>query len=165
MPDAARVFSCLPKATLLELPQKLGFKGWPVLNKGEIVERLAGDESIPLKSTVVDEFETVWAIEDRYPVSEGHHLVIPKRHTPDWFSMTQHEHDHTGSLVRIIRNRLQDSDKSITGFNIGVNCGVSAGQTIFHAHVHLIPMRDGDTPDPSGGVRGVIPARMHYDSK
>lgn len=50
MPDAARVFSCLPKATLLELPQKLGFKGWPVLNKGEIVERLAGDESIPLES-------------------------------------------------------------------------------------------------------------------
>lgn len=118
-----------------------------------------------ISARVVDEFETVWAIEDRYPVSEGHHLIIPKRHTPDWFSMTQHEHDHTGSLVRIIRNRLQDSDKSITGFNIGVNCGVSAGQTIFHAHVHLIPRRDGDTPDPSGGVRGVIPARMHYDSK
>jgi ATP adenylyltransferase len=110
----------------------------------------------------VDEYETVWAIEDGYPVSSGHHLIIPKRHTPDWFSMTQHERDHAGSLIRIVKNRLRDSDRTITGFNIGMNCGASAGQTIFHAHIHLIPRRDGDTPDPTGGVRGVIPDKMNY---
>jgi ATP adenylyltransferase len=65
-------------------------------------------------------------------------------------------------LIRILKNRLNQSDPSITGFNIGINCGQSAGQTIFHAHIHLIPRRNGDTPNPVGGVRGVIPDKMCY---
>jgi len=66
------------------------------------------------------------------------------------------------SLIRILRNQLAESDDTITGFNIGMNCGESAGQSIFHAHIHLIPRRDGDIPNPMGGVRGVIPGKMGY---
>ncbi|NIO19566.1 MAG: HIT domain-containing protein, partial [Candidatus Aenigmarchaeota archaeon] len=65
-------------------------------------------------------------------------------------------------LLRILKNRILRKDQSVTGFNIGSNGGASAGQTIFHAHIHLIPRRDGDTPDPRGGVRGVIPEKMGY---
>jgi ATP adenylyltransferase len=115
-----------------------------------------------IKSRIVEEYETVWAIMDKYPVTEGHHLIIPKRHTQDWFSMTSRERNDTELLLRIIKNRLADTDRTITGFNIGINCGASAGQTIFHAHTHLIPRRVGDTLNPRGGVRGVIPDKMSY---
>jgi diadenosine tetraphosphate (Ap4A) HIT family hydrolase len=76
--------------------------------------------------------------------------------------MTDQERRDAESLIRILKKRLSESDESITGFNVGMNCGESAGQTIFHAHIHLIPRRDGDTPDPTGGVRGVIPDKMSY---
>ena len=84
-------------------------------------------------------------------------LIIPKRHTADWFSMTEAECRDAEQLLRRLKKKLHASDPTITGFNIGMNCGTSAGQTIFHAHIHLIPRRDGDTPNPTGGVRGVIP--------
>jgi ATP adenylyltransferase len=113
-------------------------------------------------SRVVEEYATVWAIRDGYPVSNGHHLILPKRHTADWFSMTETERRDADTLIRMLKNRLAESDRTITGFNMGVNSGESAGQTIFHAHIHLIPRRDGDTPKPRGGVRGVIPDRMGY---
>ena len=102
------------------------------------------------------------AFEDGYPVSEGHLLIVPKRHAPDWFLMTEPERREADDLIRVLKNRLSGADNSITGFNIGMNCGASAGQTIFHAHIHLIPRRDGDTPNPTGGVRGVIPDKMCY---
>jgi ATP adenylyltransferase len=113
-------------------------------------------------SRVVEEYETVWAIKDGYPVSDGHHLILPKRHTPDWFSMTENERRDADALIRILKTRLSETDRTITGFNMGVNSGESAGQTIFHAHIHLIPRRDGDTSHPRGGVRGVIPNKMSY---
>jgi len=100
--------------------------------------------------------------EDGFPVSEGHLLIVPKRHAPDWFLMTERERREADDLIRVLKNRLSDTDNTITGFNIGMNCGSSAGQTIFHAHIHLIPRRDGDTPNPTGGVRGVIPDKMCY---
>lgn len=115
-----------------------------------------------IKDRIIDELGTVWAFRDRYPVTEGHHLIVPKRHTEDWFTMSEKERHDTESLIRILKKRLTESDKTITGFNIGVNCGESAGQTIFHAHIHLIPRRYGDTPNPMGGVRGVIPDKMGY---
>lgn len=115
-----------------------------------------------VKEGIVDEFGTVWAITDQNPVSEGHHLVVTKRHTVDWFSMTDKERQDADKLIKILKRKLETDDASITGFNVGINCGESAGQTIFHAHIHLIPRRDGDTPDPMGGVRGVIPDRMSY---
>lgn len=115
-----------------------------------------------MKRRITDEYRTVWAMEDRYPVSPGHHLIMPKRHVQDWFAMTPTECRDAEHLLRTLKEKLERSDPTITGFNIGVNCGHSAGQTIFHAHIHLIPRRDGDTPNPTGGVRGVIPDKMCY---
>ncbi|MHC1789006.1 HIT domain-containing protein [Solidesulfovibrio sp.] len=114
------------------------------------------------RSRVVEEFDSVFAIPDGYPVSAGHQLVITKRHTPDWFAMTQAERNDADSLLRILKNRLAEDDNTITGFNIGMNSGASAGQTVFHVHIHLIPRREGDTENPRGGVRGVIPGKMGY---
>jgi diadenosine tetraphosphate (Ap4A) HIT family hydrolase len=115
-----------------------------------------------IKDRIVEEWNLVLAFKDRHPVSDGHLLIVPKRHAPDWFSMSEKERREADALIRALRNRLLESDKSITGFNIGTNCGASAGQTIFHAHIHLIPRRDGDTQNPTGGVRGVIPDKMCY---
>ena len=68
--------------------------------------------------------------------------------------MTERERREADDLIRVLKNRLSKSDRMITGFNVGMNCGASAGKTIFHAHIHLIPRRDGDTPNPTGGVLG-----------
>jgi diadenosine tetraphosphate (Ap4A) HIT family hydrolase len=76
--------------------------------------------------------------------------------------MTTKEKQDAENLVRVHQKKISDNDSSVTGFNVGMNCGESAGQTIFHAHIHLIPRRDGDTLAPRGGVRGVIPDKMSY---
>jgi len=111
---------------------------------------------------IVEENRTVIAILDKYPVTRYHTLILPKRHTPDFFTMTSRERKDTEALVLLMKKRILEKDPSVTGFNIGINCGQSAGQTIMHAHMHLIPRRDGDTPFPRGGVRGVIPDKMSY---
>ena len=97
-----------------------------------------------------------------HPVAPGHHLVIPKRHTADYFSMTEDERRDATDLLRVLRKKILDDDTSVVGFNVGMNCGEATGQTVMHAHVDLIPRRKGDTPQPRGGVRGMIPARMSY---
>ena len=114
------------------------------------------------RNRFIKEFNTVAAFEDSSPVSKGHILIIPKRHCPDYFHMTDEELSDANALIRVLKNTLSDRDETITGFNIGMNIGRSAGQTIFHSHIHLIPRRDGDTPSPMGGVRGVIPDKMSY---
>lgn len=108
------------------------------------------------------ENDHAFAKTDKYPVTEGHTLFIPKRHFTDYFDITRVEQDAIYDLIRIRRKRLLDNDSAIEGFNVGVNSGKVAGQTIFHCHVHLIPRRKGDMADPSGGVRGVIPSKMKY---
>ena len=105
---------------------------------------------------------SVFAMKDNYPVTEGHHLIIPFRHSENYFSMTTIERDDATKLIRVVKNKLESSDSTITGFNIGMNSGESAGQTVMHSHIHLIPRRKGDTPKPRGGVRGVIPNKMDY---
>jgi len=80
----------------------------------------------------------------------------------DYFSMDETEKRDIGALIMKLKNHITENDQSVTGFNIGTNIGESAGQTIFHAHIHLIPRRNGDTPHPRGGVRGVIPEKMSY---
>ena len=114
------------------------------------------------KLKIVGENNSVFAIKDNYPVTKGHHLIIPFRHTEDYFSMTKIERDDATELIRVLKNKLEESDQNITGFNIGMNSGESAGQTIMHSHIHLIPRREGDTPKPRGGVRGVVPDKMDY---
>jgi diadenosine tetraphosphate (Ap4A) HIT family hydrolase len=89
-------------------------------------------------------------------------LVIPKRHEPSWFELTQGEIAQCNILVKDLRTKIQDEDSTVLGFNIGVNAGRIAGQTIMHCHVHLIPRRSDDVGDPMGGVRGVVPARQKY---
>jgi len=115
-----------------------------------------------IRERIVAERGTVFAVPDRFSVTEGHLLILPFRHTPDWFSLTEEERRDADALIFFLRDKIRGEDPTVTGFNIGMNCGASAGQTIFHAHIHLIPRRDGDTDDPRGGVRGVIPHKRKY---
>ena len=115
-----------------------------------------------IKDRVVAEQNSVVAIQDNYPVADGHLLIVPKRHIEDYFSLNETEKRDTDVLIMKLKDRITENDHSVTGFNIGTNVGESAGQTIFHAHIHLIPRRNNDTPHPRGGVRGVIPEKMSY---
>ncbi len=113
-------------------------------------------------SKAVEAHGTVFAIQDVHPVTAGHHLVLPRRHATDYFAMTGRERQDAEDLLRLLRNRLAETDRTIQGFNVGMNCGTVAGQTVPHAHIHLIPRRQGDTSQPRGGVRHVIPERGSY---
>ena len=115
-----------------------------------------------IKDRVVAERKSVVAIRDSYPVTDGHLLIVPKRHMTDYFSMDEAEKMDIDALIMILKDHIMEKDQTVSGFNIGTNIGESAGQTIFHAHIHLIPRRSGDTPNPRGGVRGVIPEKMSY---
>jgi len=111
---------------------------------------------------IVAENELCYAIRDGFPVTSSHSLIIPKRHVSDYFDLYKPEINAIHDLTHSIRKQLLESDPTITGFNVGLNAGESAGQTIFHCHVHLIPRRDGDMKNPKGGVRGVIPQKQSY---
>jgi diadenosine tetraphosphate (Ap4A) HIT family hydrolase len=106
--------------------------------------------------------DLVAVIPDDNPVTEGHHLIVPVRHVPDFFDMTDQEVRAAYVVLHDLRGRLRAGDPEIAGFNVGTNSGAAAGQTVFHAHIHLIPRRVGDTPNPRGGVRGAVPAKMSY---
>jgi diadenosine tetraphosphate (Ap4A) HIT family hydrolase len=114
------------------------------------------------KGKAVETLGTVGAFKDGYPVTEGHLLIIPLRHTANVFTMTEQEIRDSETLIRVLSEKIKELDTSVTGFNIGTNIGESAGQTVFHAHIHLIPRRDGDCENPKGGVRGVIPGKRGY---
>jgi ATP adenylyltransferase len=111
---------------------------------------------------IIAENELCYAIRDGFPVTPMHTLVIPKRHVADYFDLYQPELNAIQSLLLELRSQIIGSDATVTGFNVGINTGADAGQTIFHVHVHLIPRRKGDVPDPRGGVRGVIPEKQKY---
>lgn len=112
----------------------------------------------------IAEFGEAAALLDGFPVSEGHTLIVPKRHVADLFELGDGDIRDIWLLLRQVRDEIIRRDPSIRAFNIGVNSGTDAGQTVPHAHVHLIPRRRGDTPDPRGGIRGVIPEQMSYVS-
>jgi diadenosine tetraphosphate (Ap4A) HIT family hydrolase len=97
-----------------------------------------------------------------FPVTERHTLIIPKRHVAKYFELYQPELNAAQSLLSQIRQEIARADGKVSGFNMGVTEGVSAGQTISHCHVHLIPRREGDVENPRGGVRGVISAKQNY---
>ena len=113
-------------------------------------------------SRIVGENELALAIRDAFPVSKGHSLMIPKRHVADFFDLDQSERNALQSLLEEQRTSLMKAHADIAGFNVGVNAGKAAGQTVFHCHMHLIPRRMGDVEDPRGGVRGVIPGKQTY---
>jgi diadenosine tetraphosphate (Ap4A) HIT family hydrolase len=110
---------------------------------------------------VLAQSEMSYAFLDGFPVSEGHALVIPKRHVASIWDLTEAEYADAFDLVRQVKGLLQQRYNP-QGFNIGVNCGEAAGQTVFHAHIHLIPRYTGDVPSPRGGVRNVIPGKGNY---
>lgn len=103
----------------------------------------------------------VIAFFDAYSVTTGHTLIVPRRHVPDYFSLTNEEKRAIDRAILALKRRFDQSLKP-AGYNIGINNGKAAGQTVFHCHVHLIPRYVGDVSDPRGGVRGVIPSKQKY---
>ena len=108
------------------------------------------------------ETELAFAIRDAYPVAPLHTLVIPKRHARGYFELGQAEINACHRLLGQQREMIAHEDGGVTGFNIGVNDGEAAGQTVFHCHVHLIPRRRGDVDNPAGGVRNTMPGKGDY---
>ncbi len=114
-----------------------------------------------LPERVLAETDLALAFADAFPVAAGHTLVVPKRVVPHFFDLTAKEQAAVWKLVAVVRGRLARQYQP-DGFNIGLNDGTAAGQTVLHAHVHVIPCYCGDVGDPQGGVRGVIPSRRKY---
>jgi diadenosine tetraphosphate (Ap4A) HIT family hydrolase len=110
---------------------------------------------------IVEVREHAFAVLDPYPVSPGHTLVISRRHVSDVFDLMADEIADILHLVRSARDRIDRTFRP-SGYNIGINVGRDAGQTVMHLHVHVIPRYRGDCDDPTGGVRGVIPAKARY---
>jgi diadenosine tetraphosphate (Ap4A) HIT family hydrolase len=103
------------------------------------------------------------AIADGFPLSQGHSLIVPRRHVASWFDLSNEEHGAIVELLDRLRERL-DATYAPDAYNIGINDGTAAGQTVMHVHVHVhvIPRYRGDTEDPRGGVRWVLPGKAAY---
>lgn len=101
------------------------------------------------------------AFYDNSPVSEGHVLITPKRHIASYFDLTKAEREAIEELMLLVKNNL-DENFHPDAYNVGINIGQAAGQTIFHCHLHLIPRYSGDVKNPTGGVRAVIPEKQNY---
>ncbi len=110
------------------------------------------------------ENEHAIAFPDVYPVTDGHTLVIPRKHVTSIYELRGDERSAVWSLVAEVRQRLLTGLKP-DAFNIGVNDGLAAGQTVEHAHVHVIPRWKGDVPDPRGGIRWIIDEKANYWNK
>ena len=116
------------------------------------------------RTKIIAENEIAFAVRDVRPVTALHTLVLSKRHVASFFDLCE---DETAAIERLVRSQRQDilaRDPTVEGFNIGVNVGKAAGQTIFHCHYHLIPRRTGDVQNPRGGVRWVIPLRASEEA-
>lgn len=111
--------------------------------------------------TLVSELATIYSIYDKYPVSEGHTLVIPKRHSNTYFDLQLKEQIALWIMVNRVKKILTQKFKP-DGFNVGFNVSESGGQTIFHTHIHVIPRYKNDVPNPKGGIRNVIPEKADY---
>ena len=118
------------------------------------------------KDLIIASNELCYAIRDGYPVTEYHTLIISRRHVSDYFGLYQPEIDSVTQMINRMKDEIEEIDSSVTSFNIGMNCGKDAGQSILHCHIHLIPRRLDDVEDPRGGVRGVIANKQkYYDQK
>ena len=110
---------------------------------------------------IMAETPTALAILDSFPVNPGHALIIPRRHVANYFELSTDEQQALWQLVNttkiLLENRFHPK-----GFNIGINIGETAGQSVMHVHIHLIPRYKGDVEQPRGGVRGVIPGKQSY---
>tara|TARA_R100001530_G_C4301393_1_gene150562 strand:+ start:804 stop:1202 length:399 start_codon:yes stop_codon:yes gene_type:complete len=115
-----------------------------------------------IDNRVVEENNSAFAIYDVFPVTKHHVLILPKKHIRTYFDLKPSELYDCNRLIHLMRKEIIKKDNSVTGFNIGINDGKEAGQTVFHCHIHLIPRRDGDVKDPTGGIRGIVPSKQNY---
>ena len=115
-----------------------------------------------LPKEIIDEYKNFFVIRDAYPVTPLHSLIITKRHVVSYFQCSKEELNEIPIILDTQKTELKILDDTITGFNIGMNIGEDAGQTIFHCHIHIIPRRKGDILNPRGGIRGVIPNKQNY---
>ena len=118
--------------------------------------------SLP-QSNILRESETCMVIHDGYPVTHLHTLIITKRHAETYYDLNAEERRDVEVHLENEREIILAADPLVTGFNIGINCGEDAGQTVMHCHIHLIPRRKEDMDNPEGGVRGVIPSKQKYN--
>jgi diadenosine tetraphosphate (Ap4A) HIT family hydrolase len=135
------------------------YEHYTTLNKGktDLSPFLIGEETREL----IVETATVFSFYDKFPVSEGHSLIVPKRLIPNYFDLTLKEQTACWIVVNKVKNILQEKYNP-DGFNIGININEDAGQTIPHCHIHVIPRYKGDVENPRGGIRGVIPSKKEY---
>jgi len=118
-------------------------------------------EPAPNRNVLI-EGKTGFAALDRHPVSEGHFLVIPYRHFSDYFEISDEELKELWSLVAQAK-KIIDKKHNPDGYNIGINVGELAGQSIPHLHIHVMPRYKGDVENPKGGVRGILPKKKLYN--
>lgn len=114
------------------------------------------------KSLMIISNSLAYAMRDGFPVTPLHTLIIPRRHVASFFELTEDELSACHELLLLLKNEISQEDPSVEGFNIGVNVGQAAGQSVFHCHIHLIPRRTGDVENPKGGVRHLIPGKGFY---
>ncbi len=112
-------------------------------------------------SQFIQEDSLALALPDAYPVSPGHTLIVPRRHVQDFFDLTAEEQAAVWTLVQSVRQHIE-KDRLPDGYNLGINVGKAAGQTVAHAHLHVIPRYTGDVEDPRGGIRWIIPSKAPY---
>jgi len=114
------------------------------------------------RERIVMENSLAYVVRDMFPVTPNHSLIVPKRHVIDFFDVTGAESNALWTLASEVRRDIVSRDAAVSAFNVGVNVGQDAGQTVFHAHVHLIPRRKGDVENPRGGVRSILPGKADY---
>lgn len=114
------------------------------------------------EAEIIAEFKHCYAMKDAFPVSKGHILIIPYMHVDNWFAAHEEVQMDMMRALNEMKTRL-DKELHPDGYNIGLNCGSAAGQTVMHLHLHLIPRYHGDMEYPKGGVRGVIPSKQKYN--
>ena len=111
---------------------------------------------------LVAEDEICYVARDSFPVTEFHVLIIPKRHVANYFDLNSSEVYAMHEMLVEMKKTIETKDNLVTGFNVGMNAGDVAGQSIFHCHIHLIPRRQGDVANPRGGIRHIIPGKGDY---
>jgi diadenosine tetraphosphate (Ap4A) HIT family hydrolase len=116
--------------------------------------RLADEDAVAANDLAI-------ALFDAYPISPGHCLIVPRRHESSFLALTTEEQAAVWGLVPLVQRRIE-ADHVPDGYNLGINVGDAAGQTIAHAHLHVIPRYQGDVSDPRGGIRWIIPERARY---
>jgi ATP adenylyltransferase len=117
----------------------------------------------PPKENILDETELAFVFKDNFAVTPYHSLVIPRRHVGSMFDLFVPEVSACIRLLNKWQHRIQEKDPAVSGFNVGINIGEAAGQSVMHCHWHLIPRRIGDVPNPRGGIRHIIPGKGNYE--